>query len=214
MAVRAKSINQLYSQKAKILKLDGIYSDVLGSPEAGGAWLIWGSEKNGKTWFALKLADYLSGFIKVLYISAEEGTGPNFINTCKRANLQANNRSLQFTEYMSISELVERIDKRRSPQAIFIDNTTIYQNELKNGGVRKLLARYPGKLFVFIAHEDRGEPYTAQAKLISKLAKVVVYIRGLMCVISGRVPGGTLMIDEQRAQLYHQFKKEDNDENI
>jgi len=211
MAARAKSINQLYNLKAKTLQLDGLYSDVLGTPEAGGAWMIWGSEKNGKTWFAVKLADYLSSMMKVLYIIAEEGTGPDFVNTCKRVNLQANNRALQFTEYLSIDELIEKLNKRRSAQAIFIDNTTIYHDELKNGGVRKLLARYPGKLFVFIAHEDRGEPYTAQAKLIRKLAKVVVYIRGLMCVISGRVPGGTLMIDEQRAQLYHQFKTDDNE---
>lgn len=203
MGIRSKTINQMYNQRHETLPLKGILSEVLGSPEKCGAWIIYGSEKQGKTWLSVKLADYLSNYLKVLYISAEEGTGPNFVNTCKRANLQPGNRMLQFTEYISMEELREKLDKRRSAQAVFLDNVTIYADELKGGAVRKLLQRYPGKLFVFIAHEDRNEPYTAQARLIRKLAKVVVYVKGLYCNFGGRVPGGALMIDEDRAMLYH-----------
>jgi hypothetical protein len=203
MAVRVKTINQIYNQRQEILPLDGILGEVLGNPEKGGAWIIYGSEKQGKTWLSVKMADYLSEYLKVLYISAEEGLGPNFVNTCQRANLHPGNRMLQFTEYISLEELRDKLDKRRSAQAVFLDNVTIYADELKGGGVRNLLQRYPNKLFIFIAHEDRNEPYTAQARLIRKLAKVVVYVKGLYCNFGGRVPGGALMIDEERAMLYH-----------
>ena len=203
MAVRAKTINQIYQQRHETLPLGGIFGEVLGEPERDGAWIIYGSEKQGKTWLSVKLADYLSEYMKVLYISAEEGTGANFVNTCRRANLHPGNRMLQFTEYISLDELRNKLDKRRSAQAVFLDNVTIYADELKGGGVRNLLQRYPNKLFIFIAHEDRNEPYTAQARLIRKLAKVVVYVKGLYCSFGGRVPGGALMIDEERAMLYH-----------
>jgi len=32
---------------------------------------------------------------------------------------------------------------------------------------------------------------------------VIVYVEGLMCTVSGRVPGGSLVIDENRAALFH-----------
>jgi len=64
------------------------------------------------------------------------------------------------------------------------------------------IERNPEKLFVFVAHEERNEPYTALARLIKKLAKVIVHVKGLTCMVSGRVPGGVLTIDEQMSRLY------------
>lgn len=197
------TIGNLYAKKHDSFPLDGIWKNVLGEPEKNGSWLIWGAEKNGKTWFALMLADYLSNFGRVLYVSAEEGTGKAFIESCKRANLQTDNKNLKVLEYISIKELDVRLNKRRSADIIFIDNLTVYADELKNGTFRKLLQKYNKKLFVFLAHADRGEPYTATAKLCRKLSKVIVYVKGLACMVSGRVPGGTLMIDENKAKLFH-----------
>ncbi len=197
------SISNLYSKKHKCLQLDGVYEEVMGNPEACGAWLIYGLEKNGKTWFSLMLADYLSTQKRVLYISAEEGTDKAFIDACKRAGLDPNNRSIQFLEYTPIDELTDKLGKRNSADVIFIDNVTIYNDELKYGKLRSLLAQFPNKLFIFIAHEERKEPYTSTAKLIKKLAKVIAHVEGLSVHMSGRVPGGFLIIDEYKAKLYH-----------
>lgn len=73
---------------------------------------------------------------------------------------------------------------------------------MKKRDLLELLARHPEKLFVFVAHEERNAPYTALAKLIKKLAKVIINVRGLTCIVSGRVPGGVLTIDEQMSRLY------------
>jgi len=200
---RTLSIGNMYAKKHDAFDFAGVWRDALGEPEKNGSWLIWGAEKNGKTWFALLLANYLSEFGKVLYISAEEGIGKAFVDSCKRAKLEPTNSNLKILEYISIEELEEKLSKRRSPDIIFLDNITIYADELKNGVFRELLRKYPKKLFIFIAHEDRGEPYTATAKLVRKLAKVIVYVKGLACMVSGRVPGGTLMIDENKAKLFH-----------
>lgn len=201
---RVKTIKNLYDKRHSTLLTTGVWRDVMGEPESNGAWLIWGPEKNGKTWFSIKLADYLSKQMRVLYVSAEEGTGKAFVDTCRRVNLQAGNRRLHFEEYISIEELDERLQKRRAPRAVVIDNMTIYADELKGGVLRRLIKRHPQKLFIFLAHEERKEPYTATAKLVRKLAKLIVYIEGLQCTVSGRVPGGRLVIDEERASLFHE----------
>ena len=200
---RSLTLRNLYDKKFQFLSFDGPLAEVLGEPEKSGLWLIWGMEKNGKTWFALKLADILSQTEKVLYVSGEEGMGKAFKEACQRVRLDVGNRSLQFLEYTPLAELDEKLSKRKSARIVFIDNITVYQDELKNGGLRKLANKHESKLFIMLAHEERKEPYTSTAKLVKKLAKVIFYIKGLSCFVSGRCPGGSLIIDEDRATLYH-----------
>lgn len=199
---RAQSISNIYNMKFRTMPFDGVWAQPFGQPEYNGVWIIYGIDKNGKTWFAIKLAGYLSTFDKVLYVSAEEGISKSIQDTLKRAGVTPDARRLNMIEYISIEDLEERISKRKAPRIVFLDNCTIYSDELKKRDLLELLARHPEKLFVFVAHEERNLPYTALAKLIKKLAKVIVNVRGLTCMISGRVPGGVLSIDEQMSRLY------------
>lgn len=200
---RGSTISKLYEKKFQTFTFSGIWKTVLGNPETNGAWIIYGKEKNGKTWFTLLLASYLSVFSKVWYISAEEGKSKPFVDAMRRAQLDPNNRSLTIHEYMSIDELSERLKRRKSPGIVIIDNVTMYQDELKNGVFRKLLKQHPNKLLIFVAHEERGEPYGATGKLIKKLSKIVIRTQGLQSFIGGRCPGGQLSIDEEKSTLYH-----------
>jgi len=200
---RSLTIKNLYDKKFKTFDFDGVWKDTMGQPERNGAWLVYGAEKNGKTWFSLKLAEYLSKFEKTLYVSAEEGTGMTFVDACKRAKINLKNKALHFSEYIPIEELDEKISKKRANKIIIIDNITIYVDELKSGVLRAFLRKHSDKLIIFIAHEERNEPYTATAKLVRKLAKIIIRIQGLACFVSGRCKGGTLTIDETKAMLYH-----------
>ena len=188
--------------KFKTFPFTGIFQKAMAQPEQSGAWIIWGAEKNGKTWFALKLADYISRFTRVLYVSAEEGVGLGFVEACKRAGLEAGNRSLMFNEYMDVSDISSMLKKRKSPKVVFLDNCTIYADAFKSSAFRDFLKLHPEKLFVFIAHEEKGQPYTAAAKLAKKLAKITIHVQGLAAHIGGRCPGGTISIDEEKAALY------------
>lgn len=180
----------------------GIWADAMGQPEHNGCWIIYGIDKNGKTTFALQLANYLTTFDKVLYVSAEEGISMAFRDSCTRVGIDASNRKLTVLDYITIEELDEKLSKRKSARVVFLDNATIYADEMKGGIFRQLLAKYPTKLFVVLAHEERGDPYTAFAKLVKKLAKVIVRVKGLACQVSGRCPGGIIMIEENTATLY------------
>lgn len=202
-ASRALTIRNIYDKKFKTFKFEGVWNDVFADLETSGVILVYGVDKNGKTWFSLMFAKMLSTIEKVLYVSAEEGARKAFVDNCRRAGITPANKSLLIDEYIPIDELSEKLSKRKSARIVFLDNITVYNDELKNGVFRQLIKKHSDKLFVFIAHEDRGEPYTATAKLCRKFADVIVHVKGLACFVSGRVPGGTLSIDENKAALFH-----------
>lgn len=198
---RAFSTRNLLQKEYKVFKLDGLWKRAMGEPERNGNWIIYGAEKHGKTWFALQLAEVLSKECRVLYISAEEGVSKTFREAVKRANIAANS-TLQYLEYTEVEALELRLKKKRSPDVVFLDNATIYNDDFRGGVLKRLILEFPSKLFVIVAHEEKGEPYTALGKLARKLAKVIVRVEGLTAFISGRCPGGVISIDEAKSKLY------------
>lgn len=200
---RTLSVKNLYSKRYKTFPFEGLFKTIFGEPSRNGYWLIYGKEKNGKTWGALLLANMFSLFEKVLYISAEEGTDMEFQASVKRAKIEANNRNLKFIEYEPFEDLKERLKSRKSAKIVFIDNCTVYADEIRRGDVKELKNEFPNHLFIFIAHEERNEPYTALAKLVRKYAKVYINVRGLAMICGGRIKGGVLAINEEKAELYH-----------
>jgi len=200
---RARTIGNLYAKKFRVMELDGIWRDVFGDIEQSGCWLIFGREKNGKSRLSALMAKDLCKKYRVLFISAEEGESKNFSDICKWAGLTPSDRKFKILDYIKLEELKQRLGAQKAPNIVFIDNVTFYHEELKNGGVRELLKEFKRTVFVFIAHEQSGEPYTSTAKMVSKLATAIMHVRGLRCHISGRVPGGVIDIDAVKARLYH-----------
>lgn len=202
---RALTIRNILDKKHSTFAFDGLYREIFGNPEKSGAWLIYGKDKNGKTWGTLLLAAYFSSVLKVklLYISAEQGISKSFKDAIIRVNLDPANKNLHFKGYISLEELYTLLSKRNPPLIVVIDNLTFYAEELKNGALKKLLKDFPNTLFIFLAHEERGKPYTAAATLCQKVAEIIIHVRGLMLMVSGRCPGGMLAIDEEKAALYH-----------
>lgn len=200
---RALTLKNLMSKKHTTYEFDGIWLDVIGTPSTHGIWLVYGAEKHGKTTLALMLAEYISKFAKTDYVSAEEGTDYDFTEAVKRAQLNPNNRNLHFREYTPVEHLDVILGKRKSPKVMVLDNATIYHDELKGNRLKELLQRHQDKLFILVAHEERGEPYTSTAKLARKLAKVIIRVQGLQATVGGRCPGGIISINEEKAELYH-----------
>ncbi len=204
---RAISPKTLFEKVYKTFAFIGIWLELLGEPEKGGFWVIYGNEKNGKTALALMLSDMLSKHETVWYISAEEGTGKTFQDNARRAKIDPKNSKLKFSDYVSIEEITERFKSRQFPKVIVLDNATIYNDELKNGVLRKLhfLVKEKGVTVILLAHiEDNGkEPYTATAKLAKKLCDIFIRVEGLTAFVGGRCPGGIVTIDDQKAMLYH-----------
>ena len=194
---------QLLEKTYKTFPFEGVWEKALGNPEVGGFWIIYGKEKQGKTGFSLMLAEYLSKFEQVMYVSAEQGLSKTFKDAYIRSGLDPNNRKLKIIPYATVAEIEEALGKQRSPKVIIIDNTTMYKDELTAPKLREWGKHYRNVLFVLLAHEEKKEPDIAVARLCKKLSEVIIRVEGLACNVSGRCPGGVLTIDKEKAELYH-----------
>ena len=197
------SRNLLEKHTGRTVKLSGVLAGAVGDAECKGCWIIYGAEKNGKTWFALTLAKDIAQFERVGYVSAEEGLDKSFRDACHRAGITAADKIL-WDEYMGIDEIVKKYRRPRTPNIMFIDNLTMYSDEIKPTELKKkLLDALPGKLIIFVAHEERREAYPALARMAKKIAKVIVHVQGLKEFIISRFGGGgELTIDEQKSALF------------
>lgn len=179
-------------------------AEIIGKAERKGCWIVYGYEKNGKTWFALKLAKEIAKFERVAYVSAEEGLDDSFIEAVRRANITTADNIL-WDEYLTVDEIIEKFSKQRSANIIVIDNLTMYADEMKPTEIKKkLLDTLPNKLIIFVAHEERKEAYPAIARMAKKLAKVIFHVEGLKAFVTSRFsPGGEMIIDEEKSEIYH-----------
>lgn len=200
---RAMTVANLLAKKHDRHMFTGVFKDILGSLGLNGIWLLYGKDKNGKTWATLLLSDMLSKLGKVWYISAEQGVDSDFQDAVVRAKMDPRNKHLHFSEYIPFGEIGERLQKRYPPKIVVVDNLSMYKDELTSSAVAQLKKDFPKTLFVLVAHEERGEPYTAAAVMAKKLAKVIVHVQGLALFVSGRCPGGQLLINEEKAVLFH-----------
>lgn len=202
--VRLLNSKNVFAKKFKLLKgLQGHFSDVLGEPEAHGIWIIYGKEKHGKTLAAQMLGSALSAAAKVLYVSAEEGISLHFQGSLRRLNINPNNPRFLFSEYIDLDELRVILKRRTGPRVVILDNVTALLHELKQDAARKLSQEFPNVLFIYVAHQERNEPYTAIARKIKIWSKVIFRVEGLRVIVSGRVPGGEFNMNEAKAWLYH-----------
>jgi hypothetical protein len=195
--------NLLQKRAGRTVRLhNDILKQLIGPAEAKGVWLIYGSEKNGKTWFSLTLAKDLAMGEKVAYVSAEEGTDESFRMAVGRAGITAADKVL-FDEYLSVEEIIEKFKRPNTPRMIFLDNLTIYNDEFKNVKIRDFINSLPSKLIVCVAHEERKEPFPAAARMVKKLAKVYVHVVGLRAqVVSRFSKGGAVDIDLDKCEMY------------
>ena len=129
---RSLTARNLFEKRiGKTVRIDNeLLAEAIGEAEMKGCWLIYGPEKNGKTWFTLQLAKALAYYDKVAYISAEEGTDLSFRRACTRAGIN-NSDKILFDEYLSLDEIKAKFSKPKQASILIIDNLTIYPDEFK-----------------------------------------------------------------------------------
>lgn len=200
---RALTPKNLYEKKFETYQFEGIFEEVFGIISKGGIWLLYGKDKNGKSTASLIISNIMRKMEKVLYISAEEGMDLAFIETMKRANVPSNASNFTVIEYEPLEDIYKRLKKQRAPKFVVVDNMTIYGTEVKKRDMMKLTKDFPDITFLIVAHEERNAPYTAAAVMAQKLAKIIMRVKGNSIFVSGRCPGGHLVINQEKAMLFH-----------
>ncbi len=204
---RSLSTQNLFDKKPKrLVKLySSILKEAIGAAERKGCWLIYGPEKNGKTWLAGFLTKDLSNSEKVWYISAEEGTDESFKDGMRRAGVTTSVK-VQWDEYLPMEDIINELGEgtKKRTGVVIIDNLTMYLDEITPSELKKkLIDAFPDKLFILLAHEERKEPYGALARMAKKIAKVILHVKGLTAFITSRhAPGGELVIDEEKSEIF------------
>ncbi len=204
---RSLSTQNLFDKKPKrLVKLySSILKEAIGPAERKGCWLIYGPEKNGKTWLAGFLTKDLAKGEKVWYISAEEGTDESFKDGMRRAGVTTSVK-VQWDEYLPMEDIINELGEgtKKRTGVVIIDNLTMYLDEITPSELKKkLIDAFPDKLFILLAHEERKEPYGALARMAKKIAKVILHVKGLTAFITSRhAPGGELVIDEEKSAIF------------
>ena len=157
---KAISNRDVAAARFETVPFEGEWLAAIGRPELRGSWLVFGQSGSGKTTFALQLARYLSRFARVAYNTLEQGLSLSFQSAWIRAGME------------EAGSAIVVLDKALP------------------GFTRKdylsLVGGFPGKLFVFLAHERKGLPDPAIAETVRRLSEVKIYVEGFRAHISSR----------------------------
>lgn len=181
-------IQQFFASKKKVMDFKGEWLDGFGCPEFTGSWIIWGPSGSGKTRFACMLCKELAKFGKVAYNSLEEGDSDSLKKAFMAVGMEDVSGSVVLLDREPISELTERLSKRKSPDIIFIDSyqyTGMTYNDYK-----KLKEQFRKKLFVFISHADGKDPAGRSAKSVRYDCNCKIRVEGYRAMIVSRYGGG------------------------
>lgn len=185
---RALSIENIINYNPVTLDFEGHWLASFGKPELCGSWLMWGASGNGKTRFALQLCKYLCRFGRVAYDSLEEGLSKSMQNAIIDIGMKDVSRRFVLLDKENITELSERLHRRKSPDIIVIDS--VQYTGLNYGDYKKLREEFPRKLFILVSHADGREPAGRVAKSIRYDASVKIRIEGYKAFPVSRYGGG------------------------
>lgn len=198
------SVDELETTKFDVMDFKGSWLDCLGRPEKAGVWIIYGESYHGKTNFTVKLAKYLTQFVKhkVLINSLEEGKTESFRLTSLRSNLSSVKDKILLGNRVPMSGVEERLKKQRSPEVIITDS--IQFTDLNKMKFTKLIKKFPNKLFIFISNADGKIPRGALAKHVKNAAMIKIRVEGFKAFPESRFGGGEpFIIHAEKAAIYH-----------
>lgn len=207
MAVkRALTVKDIREYKPEVLPFEGEWLSSIGKPELKGGWIIWGNSANGKTRFALQLAKYMAGFVRVAYDSLEEGLSLSMQNAIESVGMSDVKRSFVLLDKETVGQLRERLEKQRSPQVVVIDS--LQYTGLSYKDYTSLINDFPHKLFVLVSHADGREPRGNVGKAIKYDSFVKIYVEGYKAFAQSRYGGGEPYVIWQKGS--EQYWNENN----
>lgn len=200
---RAFSPTEVSRMSKKTFDFEGEFYDAFGNPEMRGVWFVWGNSGNGKTSFVMQLCKELCKFGKVCYNSLEEGVSLTMQNSLNRYGMNDVNRRFILLDGESISELSERLLRKKSPDILIIDSFQYTQMTYKQ--YIEFKQKHKNKLIIFISHADGKQPTGRSAKSVMYDASLKIWVEGYRAISKGRFigpNGGTFTIWNEGSARY------------
>lgn len=158
-----------------------------GKPGVQGINHHWGASGNGKTRFAVMLANYLSTFKKVVYNSIEEGDSATLARAFQECGITSDNKNITILDRESLSDLEDRLSKHKSPDVVFVDSLQHWR--ITEVEYKDLVTKFNNKLFVFISHADGKEPSKAIGMAVKYDANVKICVDRFVATATSRCDG-------------------------
>lgn len=184
---KAWSSTDLLATKYDEINWDGEWFNNFDNPEARGVWSVSGRSGNGKTAFLLQLAKELSKKGRVLYNSLEEGNSKTMQNAWKLHGLADCGRRIQLIKE-DIAELTIRLEKRQSPDIIFIDSFQYTDLAFKDY-LAFARNKFDDKLFIINQQMDGNKIMGKSADRVNFDADLKIWVEGFKAFSKGRYFG-------------------------
>lgn len=199
---KALSVQEVLSMKKAIFPFEGELEEAFGHPERTGVWFIWGNSGNGKSSFVMQLCKELCKYGRVAYDSLEEGDSLTMQNSLKRHGMSSVRRRFLLLNCEPISELDERMSKRKSPDIYVIDSFQYAQMSYKE--YIRFKEAHRDKLIIFISHADGRNPAGRAARSVMYDASLKIWVEGYTAFSKGRFFGSTkkFIIWPEESEIY------------
>lgn len=205
---RAVSNSNFLAKQFTLANFEGKWLHHLGRPSLTGIWFVYGKSGAGKTTYCLQLAKYLASFDKrIAYNSLEQGVSPSLQAAWRRGNMAEVGRKIILLDREELDALRLRLNKRQSPEIVFIDSVAYLQNSVDD--ILSLRYEYPSKLFVLLGQEKDGEAFGAKQIRIKHDADIKIRLVGGIAKCETRYEtedgygGADLVVYEKRKKKFY-----------
>lgn len=199
---RALTVKEVLNKKRQTFPFDGKWADAFGQPERTGVWFIWGRSGNGKTSFVIQLIAELCKYDRVAFDSMEEGDSLSMRQKLVRHGLSKVGSRFHLLNAEPMTELKERLARRKSYNIIVIDSFQYTQMSYRD--YIQFKEQNKDKLIVFISHAKGSLPRGSAAEGVMYDATLKIWVEGFKAFSKGRFIGqtGEFTIWDEGAERY------------
>lgn len=199
---RALTVKEVLNKKRQTFPFDGKWADAFGQPERTGVWFIWGRSGNGKTSFVMQLIAELCKYDRVAFDSMEEGDSLSMRQKLVRHGLSKVGSRFHLLNAEPMTELKERLARRKSYNIIVIDSFQYTQMSYRD--YIQFKEQNKDKLIIFISHAKGSLPRGTAAEGVMYDATLKIWVEGFKAFSKGRFigPTGEFTIWDEGAERY------------
>ena len=199
---RALTVKEVLNKKRQTFPFDGKWADAFGQPERTGVWFIWGRSGNGKTSFVMQLIAELCKYDRVAFDSMEEGDSLSMRQKLVRHGLSKVGSRFHLLNAEPMTELKERLARRKSYNIIVIDSFQYTQMSYRD--YIQFKEQFKDKLIIFISHAKGSLPRGSAAEGVMYDATLKIWVEGFKAFSKGRFigPTGEFTIWDEGAERY------------
>jgi outer membrane lipoprotein SlyB len=135
------------------------FHKVLGNPTGNFRMMIYGENYNGKSTYAVKLADFLSkNFGRVLFNSSEEGLSTSLQNKAK----ELTSNMLDFSFYKTYNELIKYLKKSDTLKPRFVVIDSVNDMGMSIDDLKELIALDTQRAIIYVMQATKGGTFKGQ----------------------------------------------------